>query len=109
MIIRSATRADFLSFHDRAPPATIRAFAAVDGEDVVAIGGYYYDGDHVIAFTDHKGDQPKRAMIEFARELMPMLRGLGVEVFAESKEHGTTVLRHFGFVPFGDYWRLERR
>jgi len=37
---------------------------------------------------------------------MPMLRSLRTQVLAECGEFGDTVLKHYGFVPAGAYWRL---
>ncbi len=45
-------------------------------------------------------------MVAFSRVLMPMLRSLRTQVLAECGEFGDTVLKHYGFVPAGAYWRL---
>ncbi len=105
MIIRPATRADFEAFYRELPSQTVKAWVAMEDDKPVGIGGYYLSGGVAVVFTDH-GDMSKRDMIRGARALMVELKKLGMDVIAGSDFPNATMLKHFGFEPFGDYWRL---
>ncbi len=105
MEVRPATRADFETFYGELPSQTVKAWVAVEDDNPVGIGGYYLSGGMAVVFTDHK-DMSKRDIIRGARALMVELRKLGMDVVAGSDFPNATALKHFGFEPFGDYWRL---
>ena len=107
MIVRPATLDDFRRFYGAPPPMTVRAVVATDENDEpVGVGGYYLAGSVAVAFTNHK-DMRKRDKVKAARAFMAMLRALPFEVVAGADGDGTAV-RHFGFVPAGELWRLDR-
>ncbi len=106
MIVRPATRADFEAFYGELPSQTVKAWVAVEDDKPVGIGGYYLAGGMAVAFTDQR-DMSKRDMVRGARALMAELKKLGMEVVAGSDFPNATILKHFGFEPFGDYWRLS--
>ncbi len=105
MIVRPATRADFEVFYGELPSQTVKAWVAVEDGKPIGIGGYYLAGGMAVVFTDHK-DMNKRDMVRGARALMVELKKLGMDVVAGSDLPNATALKHFGFEPFGDYWRL---
>jgi hypothetical protein len=107
MIIRYATREEFREFFGKLPPTTVKGFVAeVDGE-VMAIGGYFYSGSDVIAFTDVNPKMRKRDIVVAGKIFSEKLRALVPEVLAEAKN--PSALRHFGFEPYtGSLWKMEK-
>lgn len=105
MIVRPATRADFQAFYGELPSQTVKAWVAVEDDKPVGIGGYYLLGGMAVVFTDQRG-MSKRDMVRGARALMTKLKKLRMDVVAGSDLPNVTMLKHFGFEPFGDYWRL---
>ena len=105
MIIRTATRKDFIDFYERAPPMTMRAWVADDNGELLGIGGYYLQGGHAVTFTDHREQMTKRDRVKSGHFLVNQLKKLRIGVIA-CTEHAS-VLKHFGFEPFGPVWRLR--
>ncbi len=106
--IRNATRADFIAFYGGAPPITVRAMVAVDEDGgLLAIGGHYMQGDVAVAFTDSVAHMSRRDMVRGARALMARLRRIKVDVVAVADDSCAVALRHFGFEPFGELYRLR--
>ena|SRR3990167_10005562 len=105
--IRPATRSDLVEFYGVAPPMTVKAWAAFNGaEKPVAVGGYYLADGIAVAFSDYSPELRKRDRVKGARALMGLLKGLKIEVLARSGPDGKTALKHFGFKPWGMFWRL---
>ena len=105
MNFRPATRADFLTFYGRLPPVTVRAVVADDGEKPIGVGGYYLKNGVAVAFTNQRG-MTKRQMVKAGRVMMQLLAPLDMNIVAGADGDGT-VLRHFGFEPYGEVWRLR--
>ena len=106
MIVRDATRDDFLAFFGRPPPVTLRGMVAESSAGLVGFGGYYLLDGYAVAFTDHKG-MSKRDMVRAGRAFMGHVKQLGVPVVATPGPEGDTALRHFGFTSYGPAYRLE--
>lgn len=105
MILRPATRSDLIDFYGQLPPMTVRAIVAVNDDKPVGVGGYYLNGGVAVAFTNQR-NMPKRDIVRGARALIDMLKPLGMDVFAGAEGDGS-VLRHFGFEPYGEAWKLR--
>lgn len=107
MEIRPATVSDFKAFFGHGPKATVRALVALDEAGApMAIGGYYLFANYAVAFTDHRKDMTKRQRVTGARALITMLKGLTVDVLAMADDDAATALKHYGFEPAGDGWRM---
>ena len=104
MIIRSCTRADFVAFYGKEPPMTLRALAAERDGKIVGIGGYYIQNGVAVAFTDQKG-MTKREIVKAGRRLMAFLDAVKTHVVAQCGPDGDTALKHYGFEPWGTFWR----
>lgn len=86
---------------------TVKALAAFNGaEKPIAVGGYYLSGGIAMAFSDYSPDLGKRDRVKGAKALMGALKGLKIAVVARSGPDGDTALKHFGFEPWGMFWRL---
>lgn len=75
--IRPATAEDFEAFYGKAERRTARAYVAdLDGK-VLAIGGVYYDGANVIAFSSMASEmrQFPLTIMRGARKIMDLVRG----------------------------------
>lgn len=107
MIIREATREDFVSVLGKPPDRTVRALAMVENDKPVALAGYFLTDGGAMAFSDVKEGVPKRALVKGARAVMKMLKKLRMDIYASPDHHGETVLKHFGFEPDGELWRLR--
>ena len=106
--IRPATRIDFVAFYGREPPMTMRALVAEStAGELLAFGGYHRADGVAIAFADSRDELGKRDRVRGARALVDMLKKLGIEVVATvTDEAGERAARHFGFEPWGQFWRL---
>ncbi len=108
MEIRPAKADDFMAFFGKSPTTTVRALVALDDDGKpMAIGGYYLFANHAVAFTDHRKGMTKRQMIKGARAVVAMLKELKVSVIAVAGVDGTTALKHYGFEPAGNGWRMR--
>ena len=104
--IRPATRADLVAFYGAPPPMTVKAWAAFNGsEKPIGIGGYYLSEGIAVAFSDQR-EMSRRDIVKGARALMRQLKNLKFPVVARSGPDGDIALRHFGFEPWGMFWRL---
>ena len=103
---RPATRADFEAFYERPPPMTLRGIVAEStlGE-IIGFGGYHLEGGAIQVVTDNRDEMTKRDRIRSARAVMKLIIGLGVDAYAISGPDGDTVLKHYGFKPWGQFWR----
>lgn len=108
-MIRDATREDFVAFYGVSPPVTMRAIALARGGELVGIGGYYIDNGVAVVFTDSRSDMTKREALIAGNRIHKMLKDLKVDVIAKAGPAGDTALRHYGFSPWGDYFRMDRR
>lgn len=107
MKIRPATLKDFRQFYGRESPVTLRGIVAErEGGHIVGFGGYYLVGSMAYAFTDQTG-MTKREIVQAGREVVKMLKGLNLDIAAACTE-SDVALRHFGFEPFGDFYKLAR-
>ena len=104
MNIRSATLADFRKFYGTDAPVTLRGIVAERDGEIVGFGGYYLMGSMAFAFTDQRG-MTKREIARGGREVLKMLKGIGLDIVATCSG-SDTALRHFGFEPFGEMYRL---
>ena len=104
MVIRPCTRADFEAFYGRTPPMTVRALAAERDGRVVGIGGYYIAEGVAHAFSDQKG-MTKREIVTAGHKLKAFLDTVMAQMVALCGPDGDTALKHFGFEPWGMFWR----
>jgi len=107
MNIRPSIAEDFVKFFGKVPKMTVRSLTGVDeAGEVLAIGGYYLYGGFAVAFTDHRKGISKRDMVKGARELMKMLKKTNLNVIAMPENEEAIAMKHYGFVPDGQSWRL---
>ncbi len=104
MIIRPCTRADFIRFFDKEPPWAVRAICAEQDGTILGIGGYYLINGAAFVFTNQRG-MTKRQMVVAARAVVRFLAALSVPLLAQRGEEGDTVMKHYGFEPWGMFWR----
>ena len=107
MILREATRQDFVKLYGKPPAMTCRALALCDGDEPVAIGGYFEANGQAVVFSDLGKDLPKREIVKAAKEMMRFLKRTKMYLVAFAGPNGTTALAHFGFEPCGEVWRLS--
>ena len=104
MIIRPCTREDFVAFHGKEPPMTVRALAAERDGKIVGVGGYYIQNGFAIAFSDNK-PMTKREVVKAGMALKALLDTVKTHVVAQCGPEGDTALKHYGFEPWGMFWR----
>jgi hypothetical protein len=108
MKFRDATREDFRTFYGIDPPFSVRAAVAEKNGEIVGFGGYYIRDGVAIAFTDRKGDLTRREVVLCGRRMRELLARLNVNMWAMCGADGDTALRHFGFEPDGEAYRMVR-
>ena len=101
ILIVPATADHVLALYGENPPRTLRAMAAVDGDQVLGLAGIYQDAglDVVFAKVTPELAKDRRAVLAGARKVMAMF---GQRVFAICDPDQKTAdgfLRHFGFEP----------
>lgn len=103
--VRPATRADFEAICGQAPPMTVKAVTLTNDGKPLAIGGYFIANDFAMAFSDNSAALTKRQLVHGARALMNLLKTARLQVIA-TDQFGETALKHFGFRPWNQVWRL---
>lgn len=103
---RVATLADALEFFGGYPPARFRGFVAVMDGAVVGIGGVYYHGGVMVAFSDLKPEirKHKKIIAKGCRLLCKFFEELNMPVYALANENEPTapyLLAKLGFKPTG--------
>lgn len=103
---RVATLADALEFFGGYPPARFRGFVAVLNGAVVGIGGVYYHGGAMVAFSDLKPEirKHKKIIAKGCRILCKFFEELNMPVYALANAHEPTaprLLAKLGFRPTG--------
>jgi hypothetical protein len=87
-------------------PRTVRAIAAVEGERVLGVTGFYAENGGLVIFsgfadqTRAEIDRHKRTLILCARKIMSMAREKGMPIYAicdSSIPKAAVLLRHLGF------------
>lgn len=86
------------------PQASIRAVAAVDGDQVLGVGGVYVDGTRLWLFAnvDKSAWQDRRAVVKAYRAVLAFGRGLHMPIHAipeEGNPQAVALLEHMGFKP----------
>lgn len=105
MIVRRATREDFREFYGCPPPVTLRGLVGVTSTGPIGFGGYYLRDGVAVVFSDHRPFMRKRDIVKGARAIMAQISELPFPVTASAGKDGTAALEHFGFVPFGQFYR----
>ena len=111
MTFRPAKPEDLQEFADRLP-GSVRAMTAERDGVVYGVGGVYYErsiaGSHVIAFSHHRPDMPRKDRIRGARMIMEIIKEIHAPVYAVCGpfESAPRLLTHFGFRPIegGPYY-----
>lgn len=103
---RVATLADAQAFFGTYPPARFRGFVAVMDSTVVGIGGVYYHGGRMVAFSDLKPEirKHKKVIAKGCRILCKFFEELNMPVYALANENEPTapyLLAKLGFKPTG--------
>lgn len=106
---RPLTRADYIKFAGELPAETVKGWACVDeNDDPVAIGAYYFVANKALLFTGHVPEFSKKDRVRAARLLIERVKALPFDIVATCEEGSENFLRHLGFVPYGNVWRLQR-
>ena len=107
IIFRPATRADALRYYGQTPVATFRGFVAEENEEVIGIGGVYYDLGVPMVFTEMRPEMErnKRACARAARFMIEYTDSLDTPVvYAVADTNYQTapgLLAKLGFIPTG--------
>lgn len=90
-------------------PKTVRAIAAVEGDKVLGIAGFYPQNGALVlcAYIADEArkemNKHKRTLIQCARKLIGMTKGMPLLAHADPEIEGSEVLlRHLGFQPTND-------
>ena len=102
MIIVDATSAHLAAFYGGAPAVTCRAWAVLDGEQVLGVCGYFKHGIGNMVFTEMKPELRRhpRVMVSAGWRVLRHLAQLGKPVYAKCDqriEAAERFLQHFGF------------
>jgi hypothetical protein len=101
-----ATAEMFKQLSDEPAPKTVRAIAAVEGERVLGIGGFYVENGRLVMFAEicraarSEMRRHKRTLIRAARTLMGMAAAQKLPVYAEADAEipgSDVLLQHLGF------------
>jgi hypothetical protein len=103
---RPATAADAAAFYGQQPSHTLRGYVAVLEGKPVGIGGVFYEGDLIVAFSEMKDEYRKRKkdVARGIRLLIAMFDKLPVSVVAVANRNEPTasaLLEKLGFVRSG--------
>lgn len=81
--IRQATQKDVDAFYGKKPMYSMRAYVAVLGDEVIAIGGVCRQEGHMVAFSEMKPEmrEHKKDIIRGYRKLFEIIQGYNT-VFA---------------------------
>lgn len=107
-VIRKASMDDARRFFDAPPKSSFRGYAIELDGDIVALFGVYYEGAHVVAFSDMKPAlrRKKKAIVTAVRMLTELMDSMGVPVYAVPNEAEPTapyLLARMGFTPTGRF------
>ena len=104
--IRQATEKDVRNYFDGvAPIRSMRAFAAILDGRVIGIGGVYFDGKNMVAFSDIKDEMKKykKDIVRGARIIMDMIASRNIAVFAIcADDRAVQFVNHLGFDVVGE-------
>lgn len=110
--VRWATPEDVRIYYDGEPRPTLQAVVLeVDGE-LLAMGGIYYHGNRIIAFSDLKPGAEKYGLsiMRGSKMIVELMRKKRRPIYAvreEGLDSAPGFLAHFGFEQTGEYyeWR----
>jgi hypothetical protein len=104
---RPATPEDFLEFYGKLPVRTTRAVVGEKEDGTIAgVAGYYLQGNVAVIYSDYKGGLSKRDEVRGAKIAVDFAKQAGVDLVA-TQEVDNDIMKHFGFEPEGDIWRLR--
>jgi len=102
---RSATAKDVELFYEKQPIKTMRGYVAVLDGNPIGIGGVYYDGKMIVAFSEMKVEMRgrKRDIARGIRLLTAMYDKIGtvIAVACPTEKTAPKLLEKLGFVPSG--------
>lgn len=103
---RKATAQDALEFYGKPPCNSFRGIVAVEDGKVIGIGGLFYEGKNLVAFSDMKPEMRKhrKDMARSCRMLIDMVREAKRPVYAVADPNEPTspyLLAKLGFEPTG--------
>lgn len=103
--LRHATRKDLEAYYKNdSVYYSSRAVVAVDGDEVVGVGGVCRVGTHHLVFTDIQQDRvSKKDIIKAARMVLEIVNRYPVVIAYANEEIPTSRVfnKHFGFYPTG--------
>lgn len=103
--IRWATAEDAYAYFGKAPDFSMQAIAVLEDDEVIGLGGIYYQGPVVVAFSGTKKCLDRRTIIKALKMFKSMLDRKGCRIYAVPESGFLTApgfLKHCGFVPFND-------
>ena len=105
-----ATSAHVKALYEPAPGPSVRAFAALDGEEVIGVGGTYSSNGNVVAFlnaTDKLRERPV-SLMKLARRMETLREGAVYATCDPAIEAAKRFLEHLGFSKIGgDLWHRQ--
>jgi hypothetical protein len=106
ILFRSADAADVEAYYEKPLPFSFRGYVAVKDDQVVGVGGVYYDGPARVAFSEFKDEMrsDRRALVKGTRMLMKFIDTIKGPVYAVADQNeptATNLLRRLGWVPTG--------
>src|SRR3990167_10019587 len=99
-----ATRADIAAFYGPDFKWTFRAFAARLGDETLGVGGIYYEGPHIIAFSSFKPEMDNYpvAKVRGIKKIMSIIGDREVYAIASEQYPGShELLKRLGFEHIG--------
>lgn len=107
MNLRPATRDDFIAFAGQPPAMLTRAYVAEQDDQVLAVGGVYYDSGVAFAFCEISDEMRahRKSLMRGARLVMDAVVGkMTVPVYAicsRREANAPAFLARLGFEPAG--------
>ena len=103
---RRATAADALAYYGKPAPFSFRGYVAELGDEVIGIGGVYYQDGTPIAFSEMRPAMRthRKAIAKACRMLMQFLNQIGGPVYAvacPTEPTAPRLLAKLGFKPTG--------
>ncbi len=103
---RPASAGDAERYYGKPPALSFRGYVAVKDDQVVGIGGVYYDGPIRIAFSEFKDEMrsDRRALVKGTRMLMKFIDTIKGPVYAvasQSEPTAANLLSRLGWKPTG--------
>lgn len=107
--IKPATREDLISFYGEQLNRTVYAYVGERDGEVLGLGGYYFDKDSIVMFSDIKpeGRDKKKSIVKIIKIIMKAARKHRLPIVAvpdDDYESSCQLLKRLGFENFGEVY-----